>query len=109
MKLKEIYEHMWIFPLIGGLFSILALHIPAGYFNESVYSFNIWMWGLTSIQINDPYFGNYGETMFIDNNFILHPSIIISIIIGVSSTVLISSALICRKHLKSSSVIKSKC
>lgn len=108
IKLKDIYEHIWVFPLIGGFFSILALLTPAGYFNESFYTFNIWMWGLTSVQVNDPYFGNYGETMFIDNIFILTPSIIISIIIGVSAIVLISSALTCRKRLKASSVIKGK-
>lgn len=108
INLKEIYENIWLFPLIGGIFSLIALLTPAAYFTESFYTFYLWMWGLTSVQMDDPYFGNYGDTTFIEDIFILHPSIIISIIIGVSSTVLISSAFICKKKLKTSSVIKSK-
>ncbi|MBY8992318.1 MAG: zinc ribbon domain-containing protein [Candidatus Lokiarchaeota archaeon] len=105
--MREIYEYIWIFPLIGGIFSILALLTPAAYFSESFYTFNLWMWGLISVQVNDPYFGSYGETTFIDNIFILTPSVIASIIIGVSSIILISSAVTCKKKLKADDIIKS--
>ena len=105
--MKDIYEYIWSFPLIGGLLSISALLTPAAFFIESSYIFNLWMWGLTSLEFTDPYFGSYREIAFVENIFILTPSVIISIIIGVSSIVLIFSAITCKRKIKAGSIIKS--
>lgn len=107
MNLGVIYDYLWVFPLIGGIFSLIALLSPAAYLSESGNIFSLWMWGLVSIRVFDG-IEFLENTAFSDNIFIITPSVICSIIIGVSAFVLISFGITCRKDLKAGSIVKSK-
>ncbi len=43
--MTKIKKYYWLLPLIGGIISIIGIFIPTWY-SITVYSENIWMWGL---------------------------------------------------------------
>lgn len=106
MKVRVLYEYMWVFPLIGGMFSLLALLTPAAFLSRSGNIFSLWMWGLVSVRVFDGS-GFIRNTAFTDNIFIITPSVVFSILIGVCAIVLISSAISCKRDLKGVLGIKS--
>ncbi|MHA2038200.1 MAG: zinc ribbon domain-containing protein [Promethearchaeota archaeon] len=99
--MREIYDYAWAFPLVGAILGTVAMLTPAAYIMEFGSSFYLWIWGLVSFQIFDPYLGSYGMTIYTDNLLLIIPSVIISIIIMISIIVLIGSANRCRKDMKS--------
>ncbi|MFX1281605.1 MAG: zinc ribbon domain-containing protein [Promethearchaeota archaeon] len=105
--MKETYRYIWVFPLIGGILSLIALATPAASLYESDSYFVLWMWGLLTVQFYDPIVGDYSNTAFSDNLYILIPSIILSIIIGLSAIYLISSGITCKRDMKKDTGVKT--
>jgi hypothetical protein len=106
MKSTILYDYMWAFPLMGGVISLLALLTPAGFLSEAGNIFSLWIWGLVSTRVFDG-FDYIEDIAFSDNIFVITPSVIFSILIGVCAIVLISSAINCKKELKGVSGLKS--
>jgi len=106
MESRILYDYMWVFPLVGGIIPLLALLTPAGFLSDSGNTFSLWMWGLTSIRVFDG-MEYIEDTAFSDNIFVIIPSIISSILIGVCAIMLISSAYTCKKELRGVLTIKS--
>jgi len=96
----EIYDYVWGFPLVGAILGIIAMLAPSAYISDFSGSFYLWMWGLVSVQIFDPYYGNFGTTAYTDNILIIIPSVIISIVIMISIISLLATANKCRNDIK---------
>jgi hypothetical protein len=80
--------YLWLFPLISGIFSLIAISTPIAYYDSS---FNIWMWGLIHARIFDR------EPEFIDEKLILSTGIVLSLIILIISFALIITGLLFRR------------
>ena len=86
-------NYFWIAPLLGGVLSLIALLTPATYLSMYGEYFYVWMWGLVSIKLYDPYDDiYYTDTQLTDNVRLLIPSIICSIFIFIFAVILIASA-----------------
>lgn len=85
-KMGERKNYAWIAPCISGIISIIALLTPAAYFSYFGASFNLWIWGLASLNIP----GYFTYTAFSDNLLILIPSVICTLILIVSSILILA-------------------
>lgn len=90
--MAEIKEYIWIIPLIGGIFAIITLLVPAATMNfMGAATADLWVWGLYNYNIA----GNIG-TQFM----VLIPSLITTVIITSSGILLIASSIGLRKTPK---------
>ena len=100
--MSTIKEYAWVFSLVGGVLTLIALLTPAASDFYSGYlvsgSFMVWMWGLVSLNFSDYEYDIYiHEVAFTDNIRILIPCIICSMIILACVIVIIASAINYRK------------
>ncbi len=98
--MKEIKKLVWIFPLIGGIITLIALLTPAAYFIYRSPSFtsDFYLWMCNLYFSHRFEFGIYTTIIEFDTQLIgLIPSIILSLIITILSILTITTAIKCRK------------
>lgn len=94
-------DYIWMAPLIGGILSLIAFFTPAAGVQAGFEYFRVWMWGLISFQIYDPFWDVYErQTLFTPNPDIYIPSLICSISIFICALVLIITSASYPKRMK---------
>ncbi|MFW9823767.1 MAG: zinc ribbon domain-containing protein [Candidatus Thorarchaeota archaeon] len=106
MSVKK--KNFWVPPVIGGVLSLIALATPATYISQMGEYLYVWMWGLASFKLYDPYYYEYiTDSSFTDNPSFLIPSIICTIVVFIGAVALLGSTNANRKGVKEVQEVKN--
>ncbi|MHA1933108.1 MAG: zinc ribbon domain-containing protein, partial [Promethearchaeota archaeon] len=105
--MPENYEYVWLIPLFGGIFTIIAVLTPVASFDMMGLSWSWWMWALSVMSAS----GLGSESVFISDVGVIIPSSITTGIMILSMISILTLAAKTRtrkldtKHFESSSII----
>lgn len=108
LDIEDFRDFIWVFPLIGGIITLISLFTPAAFVFRMWDFVFFWMWGLLVIHYSSIELGTFNSITFNDNMLILIPSIISSIVIFISVIILFVSSYFCRRERNEQNIIKSR-